>query len=146
MRITLEKDAEFVSPHRMRYAILRPKKPLPLPAATTNLGAWVWGNGVAKVDFEITDASGRRWHTIPPKSSYGIGLGYREKNAFDGWRFLSFQFPKRWRVLEAEGHGEPNPPVSITGVVLEQYEKVPYLDQLVAPPVNSWKLGQIVAQ
>jgi len=137
-----------LSPHRLRYARLRPVAPVIIPRHTANLGLWIRGNGAASVDLELEDAAGLRWTTILPRPRLSFGMDYRGPQAFDGWRYISFPLVNNgprgpsslpWRTKGAQG--SPALPAKLTGVVLQQYAKVIYLSTLTSPSPKSWLLG-----
>jgi hypothetical protein len=155
LSITL-KPEPGVSPHRLRYSILRPKDGgIMIPQVAAGLGAWVNGNGAAWVAFELCDANGERWHTAPKAREYGFGMAYGGPHAFDGWRYARWPLPltpagtsRNAAQLAAwqheAGDGRFDLPAKLTGIILQQYGKVVYINKLVAPPSPTWLLGDIL--
>jgi len=156
LAITLQKDPA-VSPHRLRYAVLRPKGDGPLiPAGTEQLGIWLHGNGVAWIDLELTDAQGERWTTIRRPRSYCYGIAYGGPQSFDGWRYVPWPLPGTasssdssapWASWRSEkGNRVLDFPVRLTGVVLEQYGSVVYINELSPPVSPTWRIGEMVIE
>ena len=154
LSITL-KDEPGVSPHRLRYAVLRPKREPPsIPAGVTQLGIWIHGNGAAWVDLEIRDAKGERWTTVRRPRGYAYGNPYPGFNAFDGWQYVAWPLPgartpdpppwARWR--REKGDGVLDYPVSLTGLILEQYGKVVNINELAPPDSPAWRIGDILLE
>ena len=141
LAVTLESQPG-VSDHRLRYAAIRSQRELAVPAEAEALGVWVYGNGAATVDIELRDSEGEIWHTVPSAGSYGFGMRYAEPCAFDGWRYLRFALPPRGR--SGEGNGQPDLPFTVSGILLEQYAKVLYINRLEAPPSPTWRIGEMV--
>jgi hypothetical protein len=139
--ISLEGQPD-VSDHRMRYATLRPDAPVLVPPDAAALGIWVYGNGAAAVDVELADAEKERWHSLHGRANYTFGMPYAGPWAFDGWRYLRFVLPPRYR--EGEGNRRPDKPFNLTGVVIQQYAKVLYVNHLEAPPTPTWRIGEIM--
>jgi len=144
-----------VSPHRLRYATLRPKGEAPaIPAGTSQLGIWLLGNGAAWVDLELTDAKGERWHTIRRPRSYIFGMPYAGPCAFDGWRYVPWPLPvpgqaesQPWAAWRHEkGDGVLDLPARLTGLVLEQAGKVVHINQLVPATSPTWRIGGVLGE
>lgn len=150
LAVTL-KDQPGVSPHRLRYSVLRPTgDKLVVPAGTTKLGVWVSGNGAAYVDLELEDAKGKQWTTVQKRPAYSFGMSYRGPQAFDGWKYLTFpledtaQQPSPWR--SNRGGGSITLPATITGLVIEQYTKAVHVNALASPPPAARMIGDILAE
>jgi hypothetical protein len=152
--VTLKPGPE-VGPHRLRYAVLRPKgAPPAIPAGTTQLGMWLHGNGAAWVDIELRDAKGERWTTVRRPRGYSFGMPYAAPCAFDGWRYVPWPLPIRgqtrsqpyaqWR--REKGDGVLDFPVKLTGLILEQYGKVVYVNKLVPADSPTWRIGEILCE
>ena len=115
LAITL-KDEPGVSPHRLRYAVLRPKaREIVIPAGASRLGAWVRGNGAAWLDLELRDAKGER---VPQ------------------WA--------HWR--HQGGDGILDLPARLTGLILEQYGQVLYINQMAPPSSPTWLIGDLLCE
>ena len=143
----LLKNEPAASPHRFHYATLRPAEKPVIPAGSRELGIWVKGNGGAWVDFELTDADGKRFTSVSQPLSYNFGFQYQGPHAFDGWKYVAFALQPgtpmfRWRGVRR--NEIPRLPATITGVYLQQYPKILYGNALVDPMPKEWRLGEIV--
>jgi hypothetical protein len=153
LSVTLRPDPG-VSPHRLRYSVLRPKNGgIVVPKAAAELGAWIYGNGAAWVALELQDANGERWHTATRAREYGFGMAYGGPHAFDGWRYVRWPLPlspagasvsaarlAAWQ----HGDGKLDLPAKLTGIILEQYGKVVCINELVPANSPTWLLGDIL--
>jgi hypothetical protein len=139
-------DRPGTSPYRLRYAVLRPKAPIPMPAGVSHVGAWVYGNGAAIFDLEVQDAKGQTWTTLKGATGYSFGMAFQEEtHQFEGWRYIEYPLlgaRKRWR--NPQEAGEMALPVKLTGLVLGQYGKVVYLNELRPPIEPAWRIGDVV--
>ena len=156
-----------VSPHRLRYAILRPKgREVSIPAGTSRLGLWIRGNGAAWVDLELRDAKGERWHTVRGPRSYEFGQRHADWHVFDGWRYIPWPLPPLPRVSHPREGIAPTPPsipdyarwrheggdgvldlpARLTGLILEQYGQVLYINQMAPPTSPAWLLGGFLCE
>ncbi len=144
-----------VSPHRLRYAVLRPKgEPPAIPAGTAQLGLWLCGNGAAWVDLELTDAKGERWTTIPRRRHYCYGIAYCGPHAFDGWQYIAWPLPGQklpnsppWAKWQStKGDGKLDFPLKLTGLVLEQFGKVVNINELAPPDTPAWAIADLLAE
>jgi hypothetical protein len=141
-------DEPAASPYRLRYSLLRPKDKIAVPAATAKLGAWVYGNGTAILDLEVRDARGVAWHTIRGPRGYGFGMGYNfEPHAFEGWRYVEYPFEgwrRPWR--NESGASKMEFPLKLTGLIVEQYGQVVYVNRLMPAYDKTWRIGDIVCE
>lgn len=150
LELALVDDAKL-SPYRWRYGMLRPKEPIAIPAGTRQLGLWVRGNGAASIDLEVQDAQGRRWTTIQARPSYDFGMAYRGDYAFDGWRYVTFPLaaedvPRRGGWRSGNLTRGLTLPAKITGIVVQQYAQVVYINTLAPPAPATWALGDLMAE
>ena len=153
LAVTL-RDEPGVSPHRLRYSVLRPKADLVIPAGTAQLGLWLYGNGAGWVDLELTDAKGERWTSVRRPRGYGFGMPYAGFHAFDGWCYVPWPLPgtkgeklpawARWR--SEKGNGVLDFPVRLTGLILEQYGKVVSINELVPANGPTWRVGDLLLE
>ena len=149
LAITL-KDEPGVSPHRLRYAVLRPAKHLAIPKGAARLGLWLRGNGAAWVDLELVDAKGERWTSVRRPRGYSFGMPYAGFHAFDGWSYIPWPFPgtapgepwATWR--HTRGDGVLDFPVRLSALILEQYARVVYINHLAPADSPTWRIGDIL--
>ena len=151
MGLTLEAEPA-VSPHRLRYCVLRPAGDGPVvPAGVKQLGVWLYGNAAAMVDFELLDAKGQRWTTVQHRPAYSFGVSYRGRQAFEGWKYVTFALPAPG-VPHSPWHGIGKAgatialPAKITGLVVEQFGQTIYVNRLADPITPQWRVGDIVAE
>jgi len=152
------RDEPSTSPHRLRYAVLRPKAAGPvIPGGTGQVGLWIQGNGAAWVDLELTDAKGQRWTTVRRPRNYCYGPPYPGFNAFDGWNYVAWPLPG---TPGASSDGRPgwanwrsdkpdrvlDLPATLTGVIVEQFGKVLHINDLMPPSTPTWSVGEILIE
>jgi len=152
LAVTL-KPTPGVSPHRFHYTVLRPNRDITILAGTKQIGLWIHGNGAAWVDLEIEDAKGDRWTTVRLPPRYDFGVQYRGPHAFDGWRYVTYPLTrpderKRWPNYFRSGYRTRGLelPAKLTGVILQQYAKVLYVNTLVPPSPETWKIGELAIE
>jgi len=141
------------SPHRFRYAVLRPRADITVRAGAKQLGLWVCGNGAAWVDLEIKDAKGVRWTTVRLPLRYDFGMQYRGPHAFDGWRYVTYSLTRPEQRAPWPNHFRSGYrtngvelPAKLTGVILQQYAAVLHVNALVPPSQGTWKIAEVTAE
>ena len=142
-----------VSPHRFRYAVLRPAADIIVPDGSRQLGIWLRGNGAAWIDLELEDANGARWTTVRTPARYDFGMQYRGPHAFDGWRYVTYPFepPEQRQSWPNHFHCDDRRarlalPARLTGIIVQQYAKVLHINALVPPSTDTWALGELLVE
>jgi hypothetical protein len=114
-------------PYLPRYVSLRlqPGREVAIPAGTTQLGLWVYGNSTnAQIKLEFEDADGKRFFVHDYHGDYRCPDA-RFTDLFDGWRFL-----------QTNGLDErfANGACKMLRIVVAMPEKQVYIDDLVSTP------------
>jgi hypothetical protein len=75
-------------------------------------------------------------------------MGYNgEPHAFEGWRFIEYPlagYGSPWR--SESGGGAMAFPLKLTGLIVEQYGQVVYMNQLRSPNEPAWRIGDILCE
>jgi hypothetical protein len=133
-------------PYVPAYQSLAPKKPVELPGKPTAIGLHVRGNsGWGRVHFDLRDAKGERWLSIGMpawNTNDNESLSYL---IFDGWRWMQIPLPGHypsgyhwprqcnWRngTPDKTGDGVVDYPLQLVGIVVEQRERIVYVNEMV---------------
>jgi hypothetical protein len=124
------------------------------PAPSIKAAAWRllhrWGGA------ELRGANGERWHIVRGPRSYVFGQRHADWHVFDGWRCIEWPLPApgrprdhkppdwvRWR--HEGGDGVFDLPARPTGLILEQYGQVLYINQMAPSTSPTWLIGEIVS-
>ena len=120
--IRISQDRHHASGLVPRYArlTLDASKTIAIPAGTTRLGLWVYGNDTwAEIKFRIQDAQGNEY--IPLERDPGAVMA----DNFTGWRFLCTPYLNKFGTDIAQGGHR------VVGLVVAMPEQHVYVDELV---------------
>jgi len=127
MKVAQQPGTLTAHPYIPRYVSLRlkPGKEVTIPAGTTELGLWVYGNSSnAQIKLEFQGADGKRFFTLDYNGDMRCPDA-RYFDLFDGWRFL-----RTGDLDEAFKNGE----CKLVRIVVAMPEKQVYIDNLVSTP------------
>jgi len=146
-----------LSPYCPRYAILKPRAPVPIPGRPRAIGVWVKGNSCwGRVMWEFEDARGEKFFSISAGEGGWMVGDWKARTYvnFDGWNYLQvklltwydsgFYGPERcdWRFT---AEGRVDFPVRVTRIVVELRDKVVHLTDLVPVPDPAIRLRDLSA-
>jgi hypothetical protein len=106
--------------HRRLSLAIDPAETIEIPAGTTRLGLWVYGNSTwAEIRFRVRDRSGEEY--VPLEDNVGSIM----TDNFDGWRFLSTPYLHKFGTDIADGGHK------LVGLEIAMPEKQVYVDEVV---------------
>jgi hypothetical protein len=105
--------------HRRLSLAIDPAETIEIPAGTTRLGLWVYGNCTwAEIRFRVRDSSGEEY--VPLEDNVGSIM----TDNFDGWRFLSTPYLHKFGTDIADGGHR------VAGLQIAMPEQQVYVDEL----------------
>lgn len=139
------------------YQTIALKKPIEIPDQPTAIGLYVKGNsGWGRINLELRDAKGERWLSIGMPNAWNandeMSVSYI---IFDGWRWMQiplpghypsgFHWPRYANWRHDDGDGIVDYPLSLTGVVVEQRQKIVYVTEMVDASTQPVRIAELTA-
>jgi len=139
------------------YQVIGAREPIEIPGVPTHIGLHVRGNsGWGRVNVELRDAKGEKWLSVGMPNAWNandeMSVSYI---IFDGWRWVQiplpghyaggFHWPRFANWRHDDGDGIVDYPLSLTGLVVEQREKIVYVNQMVDASREPVRLSGLTA-
>ena len=148
-------------PYVPSYQRIDLKTPIEMPEQPTAIGLYVYGNGGwGRILIELCDAKGERWF------SQGMPMAWNANDTeslsyiiHDDWRWMQIPVPGHygsgyhwprycnWRngTADETGDGIVDYPLTLTGLIVEQREKVVYVNAMVDASKQPVRLSDLKA-